>query len=136
MPADGLVLQMKAMNISKVVNFPFPTPPHQQAIVTAEKLLTMLGALEKTTKQITRLGKAMAQYPVAPRYAKMLCLAKHYDCRDYVIAIVAALTVRDIFVQDVERAMRDAEHLVPVRCLEAHNLCFQVCPVPLARASC
>ncbi len=51
----------------------------------------------------------MAKYPVAPRYAKMLCLAKHYDCRDYVISIVAALTVRDIFVQDMQRAMRNDE---------------------------
>ena len=32
LPADGLVLQMKAMGIDKVVNFPFPTPPSQDAL--------------------------------------------------------------------------------------------------------
>lgn len=32
LPADGLVLQMKAMGIDKVVNFPFPTPPPQDAL--------------------------------------------------------------------------------------------------------
>ena len=31
-PVDGLVLQMKAMNIDLVVNFPFPTPPDPEAL--------------------------------------------------------------------------------------------------------
>ena len=31
-PVDDLVLQMKDMNIDKVVNFPFPTPPDLQAL--------------------------------------------------------------------------------------------------------
>lgn len=31
-PVDDLVLQMKDMNIDKVVNFPFPTPPEETAI--------------------------------------------------------------------------------------------------------
>eukprot|EP00051_Salpingoeca_urceolata_P018634 m.263631 g.263631 ORF g.263631 m.263631 type:complete len:267 (-) comp19242_c1_seq3:58-858(-) len=39
----------------------------------------------------------MAKFPVSPRYAKMLTLARHYDCFDHVVAIVAALTVRDVF---------------------------------------
>ena len=32
LPADGLILQMKAMGIDKVVNFPFPTPPSRAAL--------------------------------------------------------------------------------------------------------
>lgn len=32
LPADGLVLQMKAMGIDKVVNFPFPTPPSLESL--------------------------------------------------------------------------------------------------------
>ena len=31
-PVDGLVLQMKAMNIDVVVNFPFPTPPDPMSL--------------------------------------------------------------------------------------------------------
>lgn len=46
-PVDALVLQMKAMNIVKVVNFPFPTPPDQLQLTIAEKILQLLGALEK-----------------------------------------------------------------------------------------
>lgn len=31
-PADGLVLQMKNMNIDLVTNFPFPTPPDSASL--------------------------------------------------------------------------------------------------------
>lgn len=46
---------------------------------------------------ITPLGRAMASFPVAPRYAKMLALGKQQDCLSYVIAVVAAMTVRELF---------------------------------------
>lgn len=39
----------------------------------------------------------MASFPVSPRYAKMLALGKQQDCLPYVIAVVAAMTVRELF---------------------------------------
>ena len=109
-PVDDLVLQMKDMSIDKVVNFPFPTPPDATALQSAEKLLMKLGALEekKTVKGnvnavITPLGRAMAKFPVSPRYAKMLCLGHQEGCMEYVIAIVSALTVKEIFADDNDR---------------------------------
>ncbi|XP_068615421.1 probable ATP-dependent RNA helicase DHX37 [Brachionichthys hirsutus] len=115
-PVEDLVLQMKDLNIEKVVNFPFPTPPSAEALVAAEQLLISLGALKepprtgrvKEMKQaslscpITPLGRAMASFPVAPRYAKMLALGKQQQCLPYVIAVVAAMTVREIF-EDLNR---------------------------------
>uniref|UniRef100_A0A667Y2I6 RNA helicase n=1 Tax=Myripristis murdjan TaxID=586833 RepID=A0A667Y2I6_9TELE len=110
-PVEDLVLQMKDLNIDKVVNFPFPTSPCAEALVAAEQLLISLGALKepphtgrvkdleraKLSSPITPLGRAMASFPVAPRYAKMLALGKQQDCLPYVIAVVAAMTVREIF---------------------------------------
>ncbi|XP_077379011.1 putative ATP-dependent RNA helicase DHX37 isoform X2 [Festucalex cinctus] len=110
-PVDDLVLQMKDLNIEKVVNFPFPTPPSTEALVAAEQLLLSLGALKepprlarmkemqraKLSCPITPLGRAMACFPVAPRYAKMLALGQQQECLPYVIAVVAAMTVREIF---------------------------------------
>lgn len=103
-PVDDLVLQMKDMGIDKVVNFPFPSPPDTTALESAEKLLLNLGALEekKTVRGsanavITSLGRAMAKFPLAPRYAKMLCLGHQENCMEYVIAIVSAFTVKEIF---------------------------------------
>ncbi|XP_062274104.1 probable ATP-dependent RNA helicase DHX37 [Scomber scombrus] len=115
-PVEDLVLQMKDLNIDKVVNFPFPTSPSAEALIAAEQLLVSLGALKEpprtgSIKQIeqarlscpiTPLGSAMASFPVAPRYAKMLALGKQQDCLPFVIAVVAAMTVREIF-EDLNR---------------------------------
>ncbi|WVQ97439.1 hypothetical protein IAU59_004552 [Kwoniella sp. CBS 9459] len=115
MPIEGVVLQMKSMNIDAVVNFPFPTPPDRFALRRAESLLTNLGALELPTTtrmingvqqagssggQITDLGKSMASYPVTPRFAKMLVIGKQHDCLAYIIAIVAGLSVGDPFIHE------------------------------------
>nr|XP_004547090.2 probable ATP-dependent RNA helicase DHX37 [Maylandia zebra] len=121
-PVEDLVLQMKDLNIEKVVNFPFPTPPSTEVLVAAEQLLVSLGALEeppctgrlkdmqraKLSCPITPLGRAMASFPVAPRYAKMLALGKQQDCLPYVIAVVAAMTVREIF-EDLDRPARSED---------------------------
>lgn len=115
MPIEGVVLQMKSMNIDAVVNFPFPTPPDRHGLRAAETVLTRLGALEATTSsqlingvekkgtvggRITDLGKAMANFPVTPRFAKMLVIGQQHGCLPYVIAIVAALSVGDPFMRE------------------------------------
>ncbi|XP_078410231.1 putative ATP-dependent RNA helicase DHX37 isoform X2 [Cetorhinus maximus] len=122
-PVDDLVLQMKDLNIEKVINFPFPTSPSPESLIAAEELLISLGALEeppkhgrfkeleraKLTCPITPLGRAMASFPVAPRYAKMLALSKQHDCMPYAIIIVSAMTVRELFEQLDRPAMSDEE---------------------------
>uniref|UniRef100_A0AAY5EYH4 Activating signal cointegrator 1 complex subunit 3 n=1 Tax=Electrophorus electricus TaxID=8005 RepID=A0AAY5EYH4_ELEEL len=115
-PVDDLVLQMKDLNIDKVVNFPFPTTPSAEALVSAEQLLISLGALEEPPRQgrarlscpITPLGRAMAAFPVAPRYAKMLALGRQQDCMPYVITVVATMTVREIF-EELDRPVSNEE---------------------------
>ncbi|MFT7805018.1 putative ATP-dependent RNA helicase DHX37 [Arapaima gigas] len=121
-PVDDLVLQMKDLNIEKVVNFPFPTPPSLDALVAAEHLLVSLGALEapphvgrakqmeraRLSCPITPLGRAMAAFPVAPRYAKMLALGKQQGCLPYIITVVAAMTVREIF-EEMDRPAASEE---------------------------
>ena len=73
----------------------------------AEALLQKLGALNSSKDfssssvplplSITPLGRTMAQFPVAPRYAKMLALGAQRGCLPYVIALVSALSVREVF---------------------------------------
>ena len=46
---------------------------------------------------ITPLGRTMAQFPVAPRYAKMLALGGQQGCMPYIIALVSALSVKEVF---------------------------------------
>ncbi|KAI7902923.1 P-loop containing nucleoside triphosphate hydrolase protein [Cokeromyces recurvatus] len=100
MPIEGVVLNMKAMHIDNVINFPFPTPPPRENLIKAEKLLGYLGAIEKTTKRITEFGQTMSLFPITPRFAKMLIIGQQHNCLPYVIAIVSALSVGDPFIQD------------------------------------
>ena len=41
----------------------------------------------------------MACFPVSPRYAKMLALGHQHDLLPYVVAVVSALSVQEIFVE-------------------------------------
>ena len=107
MPIDGVVLQMKSMHIDTVVNFPFPTPPEQLALLKAEKTLAYLGALRTSSSpsglmegQISELGKAMALFPLSPRFSRMLVSGQQHGCLPYVISIVSAMSVGDPFIYE------------------------------------
>ncbi|KAM4827123.1 putative ATP-dependent RNA helicase DHX37 [Thomomys bottae] len=127
-PVEDLILQMKALNIEKAINFPFPTPPSVEALIAAEELLVALGALQAPPKAarmkqlqssrlscpITALGRTMATFPVAPRYAKMLALSRQHGCLPYTIALVSAMTVRELF-EELDRPAASDHELVALR---------------------
>ncbi|KAI9879666.1 MAG: putative ATP-dependent RNA helicase DHR1 [Pleopsidium flavum] len=112
MPIEGVVLQLKSMDLQHVTNFPFPTPPDRQSLVKAEKLLTYLGAISSDGK-ITPVGRDLSIYPLSPRFSKMLLIGHQYGCMPYTIAMVAALAVADIFIPenqlDLSKSLRDPE---------------------------
>ncbi|KAJ3258708.1 ATP-dependent RNA helicase dhx37 [Boothiomyces macroporosus] len=102
-PIQGVVLSMKAMGMNQVVGFPFPTPPNRDHLKDAETLLKYLGAVGDDLK-ITQEGRKMAKFPVHPRYGKMLVVASQYglDILPYIVAIVAGMSVGEIFVRDLD----------------------------------
>jgi HrpA-like RNA helicase len=107
MPIEGVVLQMKSMHIDAIINFPFPTPPDRDALRRSEKLLTRLGAFKDSAVntgavggEITELGRAMALFPLSPRFSRMLVSGQQHGCLPYVIAIVSALSVGDPFLHE------------------------------------
>ncbi|KAM0240537.1 hypothetical protein ACHAPO_002438 [Fusarium lateritium] len=99
MPLEGIVLQLKAMNLQNVVNFPFPTPPDRRALAKAEKLLTYLAAVDSNGK-VTPVGQAMSVFPLSPRFARILLVGHLHDCIQYTIALVAGLSVAEIFLPE------------------------------------
>ncbi|KAJ5376435.1 ATP-dependent RNA helicase DHR1 [Penicillium cosmopolitanum] len=98
-PIEGVVLQMKSMGLHNVINFPFPTPPSRQGLAKAEKLLKHLGALS-AEGQVTQIGRRLSTYPLSPRFGKMLYIGHQHGCMPYVIALVAALAVGDLFITE------------------------------------
>ncbi|NWW90646.1 DHX37 helicase, partial [Rhynochetos jubatus] len=137
-PVEDLILQMKSLNIEKVINFPFPTPPPAEALAAAEELLIALGALKeppmtgrlkqqlaaKLSCPISPLGRVMATFPVAPRYAKMLALSRQHDCLPYAVTIVSAMTVRELF-EEFDRPAVSEEETAKLRGKRARLLQMQ-----------
>ena len=99
MPVEGVVLQLKSMDLQHVVNFPFPTPPDRHSLVKAEELLTYLGAVSSEGK-ITSVGQELSHYPLSPRFSKMLMIGHQHGCMPYTVALVAALASLEIFVPE------------------------------------
>jgi ATP-dependent RNA helicase DHX37/DHR1 len=107
-PIEGVILQMKHMAINKVDKFPFPTAPDRQSLKAAHQTLINLGALNtNATHTITPLGRSLVFFPVAPRFAKMILLAQESECLDFIIAIVAILSVNDPFIRVTPEGQQD-----------------------------
>lgn len=132
-PVEGLVLQMKAMNIDNVANFPFPTPPDRHALVSAERMLIHLGALERSEVRetngrramhasVTELGRVMALFPVVPRFAKLLAQGNQHGCLPYAVALVAALSVGDVFEREDAAQEPSTDELDSAEAKEARRI--------------
>ncbi|KAL0792677.1 hypothetical protein Bca101_064054 [Brassica carinata] len=111
-PVDGVVLLLKSMNIPKVENFPFPTPPEASSIKQAERCLKALEALDSDGR-LTPLGKAMSDYPMSPRHSRMLLTVIQMlkEARDYsranlvlgyAVASAAALSLQNPLIMQFE----------------------------------
>lgn len=101
-PLESTVLQLKAMEIDNVVNFPFPTPPDRSQLATAEELLSNLGAIDAKTGRITDTGRELIKHPVSPRFGKMLLLAMRNNLVAPTVATVAALAVGDLLIPQAQ----------------------------------
>ncbi|XP_059612342.1 probable ATP-dependent RNA helicase kurz [Phlebotomus argentipes] len=110
-PVDDIVLQMKCMGITKVVNFPFPTSPESEQLQMAETRLKILGALEESSKglKVTELGNTISLFSIAPRFGKMLALSNQHNLMSYTICIVSALSVQQVLLENTP-ATRDANN--------------------------
>jgi ATP-dependent RNA helicase DHX37/DHR1 len=106
-PLEDVVLSMKAMNISNVAGFPFPTPPENSQVEAAVKLLANIGCVELSSDadkggdgDVTRLGAAVAKLPLGVRYGKILLVAAQAGVLDYAIAMVATLSESSPFLHN------------------------------------
>ncbi|KAI0910664.1 DEAH-box RNA helicase [Ustulina deusta] len=108
MPIEGVVLQLKAMNLKHVVNFPFPTSPDRHNLAKAERLLQHLSAIT-SEGFATQIGKTMSKLPLPPRFARILLVGHLHDCLPYTIALVAGLSVAEIFLPESQAIPFEAE---------------------------
>ncbi|CAH1403730.1 unnamed protein product [Nezara viridula] len=72
-------------------------PPSSMASRSAVSLLKTIDALD-TWEDLTDLGHHLLDFPIEPRYGKMLIYASVLKCLDPVLTIVCCLSYRDVFI--------------------------------------
>ncbi|MEJ7798603.1 MAG: ATP-dependent RNA helicase HrpA [Solirubrobacteraceae bacterium] len=108
----SVILQMEALGLGEVEDFPFLDAPDRRQVRDGIALLHELGAIDPTAaERLTPLGRRLAQLPVDPRLGRMVLAADRLGCADEVIVIAAALSIQDPRVRPLEqRAAADQQH--------------------------
>jgi ATP-dependent helicase HrpA len=95
----SVILQMAALELGDVEEFPFLDPPDARQVRDGVALLRELGALEPAKagpgNRLTPLGRRLAQLPVDPRFGRMVLEADTLGCAEEAIVIAAGLSIQD-----------------------------------------
>lgn len=90
----SVVLQMGALGLGEVVDFPFIDPPDPRLVKDGYQLLEELHAVDADL-QLTELGRRLARLPLDPRLGRMLLAAEREGALREALVIVSALAVQD-----------------------------------------
>lgn len=107
---SAVMLQMMALNLGDIEDFPFIEPPDDKMIRDGRNVLQEVNALDKQGK-LTDVGKQLAKFPTDPKLARMLIAAAHEHCLNEVTIIVSALSVQDPREKPADKMQQaDAKH--------------------------
>ncbi len=90
----SVILQMKALRLGDIQEFPFVEPPDYRSIRDGFATLHELGAIDDRN-ELTRLGERLARLPIDPRIGRMIIEAEHEGCMREVLIIASALSIQD-----------------------------------------
>jgi len=103
-----VILQMHALDLGDIANFPFVEAPDNRNITDGVRLLEEIAAVETNTEnanknkhgasnstRLTKSGRLLAKFPIDPRLAKMVISAIDFGCIEQVLIIVSALSIQD-----------------------------------------
>ena len=119
-----VILQMHALDLGDIANFPFVEAPDNRNITDGIRLLEEIAAVEtkehssnnvvnnslnnslnnkeksattqsKTATQLTSSGRLLAKFPIDPRLAKMVVTSIEFGCIEQILIIVSALSIQD-----------------------------------------
>lgn len=97
----AVILQMVALHLGNVSDFPFIDPPDARQISDGMRLLEELGAVknargkDSSEVQLTEIGTMLSKIPADPRLGRMLLEAVRYGALSETLIIVSALAVVD-----------------------------------------
>ena len=90
----SVILQMLALKLGSMEDFPFVEVPDTRFVRDGFKLLHELGALDDD-EQLTELGRQLARLPVDVRIGRMVLAARDEHCLKEMLIIASALSVPD-----------------------------------------
>lgn len=99
-----VILQMLALDLGEISDFPFLEAPDNRNINDGVKLLEELAAIDNSVNeqrkskqgtQLTKSGRLLSKFPIDPRLAKMILTAIDLGCTEQVLIIVSALSIQD-----------------------------------------
>lgn len=94
-----VVLLLHSLGIQQAAAFDWLDKPDPQAVLRAEKLLIMLGALNEDAADLTPVGRQMLRLPMHPRYSRMLIEASQRGCVPEAALCAALVSGRDLLVR-------------------------------------
>ena len=89
-----VILQMAALGLGDIEDFPFPDPPDPRLISDGYRLLGELQAIDDD-RRLTDLGRTLARLPVDPRLARMLAEAHRAGALAELLTLTALLSIQD-----------------------------------------
>tara|TARA_Y100001934_G_scaffold7688_1_gene10373 strand:+ start:5538 stop:9491 length:3954 start_codon:yes stop_codon:yes gene_type:complete len=90
----AVILQMLMLRLGDISDFPFVEKPDQRQVNDGFHLLFELGAVDHQ-RNVTRLGRDLARFPVDLRFARMLVEAAQKGALAEVLVITSALSIAD-----------------------------------------
>ena len=113
----SVILQMTALRLGDVADFPFLDPPDPRSVRDGYALLDELGAIEPdegrglSQRRLTKIGTRLSRLPIDPRLGRMVLEAERHGCVREVMVIAAALSIQDPRERPAEhRAAADELH--------------------------
>jgi len=108
----SVILQMTALDLGDIADFPFLDPPDSRAVTDGLRLLHELGALDpddrrgggSTAGRLTPVGRKLARLPLDPRFGRMVIEAHANGCLREVLVIASALSIEDPRERPSEKA--------------------------------
>jgi ATP-dependent helicase HrpA len=92
-----VILQMLALDLGDIADFPFVQAPDNRNINDGILLLEEIAAIERRDNKVnlTQSGRMLAKFPIDPRLAKMIITAIDLGCIEQIFVIVSALSIQD-----------------------------------------
>ncbi len=99
----AVILQMKALRLGRVEEFPFIDPPDGRQIRDGYLTLHEIGAIDDRN-ELTDIGWALAKLPIDPRIGRMILQGAEENVLDDVLILAAALSIQDPRERPMDKA--------------------------------